>query len=235
MTMKRISGIFAAGVLMAAIVAAGCARQEEEAIEMPAAPSAPEVAQPEERQEVPTPSMAPITEERTYYDFETRDLSGWEVPQWALGKTDYAARSAEYSEEVSSKGKASMKVTAEFPGGLWTGALVEIQQYLDLSRYRVIRADIYLPPDAPIGLTAKLIVTVGENWRFVEMSRSFPLMPGEWNEISASIEPGSYDWKRVVPDEKFAEDVRKIALRVESNQKPKYSGPFFVDNVRVGR
>lgn len=233
--MKRISGIFAACVLMAAVVAAGCARQEEDAIEMPAARSATEVPTPAPREEVPTPSMAPITEERTYYDFETRDLSGWEVPQWALGKTDYVARSVEYSEEVASKGKASMKVTAEFPGGLWTAGLVEIQQYLDLSRYRVIKADIYLPADAPIGLTAKLIVTVGENWRFVEMSRNFPLMPGEWTEISASIEPGSYDWKRVVPDEKFAEDIRKIALRVESNQKPKYSGPFFVDNVRVGR
>ena len=67
------------------------------------------------------------------------------------------------------------------------------------------------------------------------MSRSFPLIPGEWITIEANLEPGSYDWKRVVPDETFAEDVRKIAIRVESNRKPKYEGVFYIDNVRVGR
>ena len=185
--------------------------------------------------EVPVPSTAPITEERTYYDFETVDLYGWEVPQWALGKSSYVAKSAVYSEDVASKGTGSMKVTADFPGGLWTAALVEIQQYLDLSNYRVVRADIYLPPEAPIGLKAKMILTVGDNWKFVEMSRSVPLVPGEWSTITANIEPGSYDWKRVVPDEKFAEDVRKIAIRIESNRKPKYVGTIYIDNVRVGR
>ncbi|MDD3088612.1 MAG: hypothetical protein PHT95_01520 [Candidatus Omnitrophica bacterium] len=180
------------------------------------------------------PSQAPITEERTFYDFEG-DLLGWEVPSWAAGKTDHVAKEVVVSEEIASKGKSSMKVTADFPGGSWTAGLVEIQQFLDLSKYRVIRADVYLPADAPIGLKAKLILTVGENWKFVEMNGGVPLMPGEWATISASIEPGSYDWKRVIPDEEFAKDIRKIAIRVESNNKPKYDGVFYVDNVRVGR
>ena len=47
-----------------------------------------------------------------------------------------------------------------------------MQQYLDLSQYRVIRADLYLPEDAPMGLKAKIILTVGDNWKFVEMSRT---------------------------------------------------------------
>ncbi|HPN73548.1 MAG TPA: hypothetical protein PKZ41_06075 [Candidatus Omnitrophota bacterium] len=187
------------------------------------------------KEEVPVPSTAPITEERSYYDFERGDLAGWEVPQWAEGKNDYVAKKAEISQDFASKGTSSMKVTADFPGGYWTAALVEIQQYLDLSKYRVISVDVYLPADAPVGLNAKLILTVGDNWRFVEMNRSFPLMPGEWVTITASLEPGSYDWKRVVPDEKFAEDVRKIAVRIESNNKPKYTGVVYIDNVRVGR
>ncbi len=182
----------------------------------------------------PTPSMAPITEERTFYDFEG-DLQGWEVPQWALGKTDHVAKEVSVSQDVASHGKSSMKVLVDFYGGAWTAGLVEIQQYLDLSGYRVIRADLYLPPDAPIGLKGKLILTVGDNWKFVEMNGSIPLMPGEWVTVTANIEPGSYDWKRVVPDEEFAKDVRKIAVRVESNNKPKYAGVYYVDNVRVGR
>lgn len=80
-----------------------------------------------------------------------------------------------------------------------------------------------------------MVLTVGDNWKFVEMSRSVPLIPGKWAVISANIEPGSYDWKRIVPDEKFAEDVRKIAIRIESNRKPKYSGPIYIDSVRCGK
>jgi hypothetical protein len=182
----------------------------------------------------PEPSSAPITEERTYYDFEG-DLGGWEVPMWAEGKSDYVAKKIVVSDEFASHGKQSMKMETDFPGGNWTAGLTEIQQYLDMSRYRVISADLYLPKDAPVGLKVKLILTVGDNWKFVEMSRSVPLVPGEWVTITANIEPGSYDWKRVVPDEKFAEDVRKIAIRIESNRKPAYTGPIYIDNVRVGR
>lgn len=182
----------------------------------------------------PMPSTKPITEERTYYDFEG-DLRGWEVPLWAAGKSDYVAKEVIVSSDVASQGNDSMKIEVDFPGGAWTAGLVEIQQYLDMSRYRVISADLYLPKDAPIGLKVKFILTVGDNWKFVEMSRSVPLIPGEWVTITANIEPGSYDWKRVVPDEKFAEDVRKIAIRIESNRKPKYTGPIYIDNVRVGR
>jgi predicted small lipoprotein YifL len=184
--------------------------------------------------EAPKPSTAPITEERTFYDFED-DIDAWEIPMWALGKSDYIAKDAVHSTEVASKGKGSLKVSTDYTGGRWLAALVEIQQYLNLSKYRVISADLYLPPDAPKGIKVKVILTVGDNWKFVEMARSIPLIPGEWTTITANIEPGSYDWKRVVPDEEFAEDVRKISLRIVSNHKPKYTGPIYIDNVRVGR
>jgi len=182
----------------------------------------------------PAPSEAPITEERTFYGFE-RNLNGWEVPTWAEGKDDYVLEDISVSKDVASKGNSSMKMDVNFPGGRWTAALVEIQQYLDLSNYRVISADVYLPPDAPVGLKAKLIITIGDNWKWVEMSTDVPLMPGEWSTITASIEPGSYSWKRVVPDEAFASDIRKIALRIVSNNKPAYTGSIYLDNVRVGK
>lgn len=218
----------AAGLCVIAVGISGCGRQPAE-MKM-----AGTVEKKEAAKEAPMPSMAPITEERTYYDFES-DLNGWEIPQWALGKMDYVAKDESLSEEFASRGKSSMKFMVDFPGGTWTAGLVEIQQYLDMSRYRVVRVDIYLPADAPIGLKAKLILTVGSTWKFVEMSRSVPLIPGEWATITANIEPGSYDWKRVVPDEEFAQDVRKIAVRIESNRKPAYSGTIYIDNVRVGR
>jgi hypothetical protein len=230
----RISalGAIVAGLCIITLGLAGCGRPAETPVKKS---EGEKLKSGMKEKEMPVPSAAPITEERTYYDFETSDLNGWEIPMWTLDKTDYVAKSAEFSEEVASHGKASMKVTTDFPGGLWSASLVEIQQYLDLSSYRVLRADIYLPKDAPIGLKVKLILTVGNNWKFVEMSRSVPLIPGEWVTITANIEPGSYDWKRVVPDEEFSEDVRKIAVRIESNRKPAYTGPIYIDNIRVGR
>lgn len=217
-----------------AVMLTGCGTKKEEPAAGKTAPGIPKVVKSAEQKEVAIPSMVPITEERTYYDFEG-DLKGWEIPLWAQGKSDYVAKEIVISTDVASQGAESMKIGTDFPGGNWTAALVEVQQYLDLSQYRVISADLYLPLEAPEGLKVKVILTVGDNWKFVEMSRSVLLEPGKWVTISANIEPGSYDWKRVVPDENFAEDVRKVALRIESNRKPTYAGPIYIDNVRVGR
>ncbi|MFH1798730.1 MAG: hypothetical protein ABH844_05275 [Candidatus Omnitrophota bacterium] len=228
-----IAGIFAIGLCFVFIFSGCGKKQEQESV------SKTEIVQEEAedswlKQEIPVPSTAPILEERVYYDFET-DLSGWEIPMWTQDKSDYSADKVEVSRDVSSQGSSSMKIDANFPGGSWIAALVEIQQYLDLTPYRVISADFYLPSGGPMGLKVKLILTIGEEWKFVEMSRSIILIPGEWVTLTASIEPGSYDWKRIIPDETFAEDVRKIAVRIESNKKPKYSGSIYVDNIRCGK
>ena len=225
-----VSGLFMAGLCVIALSLNGCGGEKADSAKKETTTGKSTTTQ-EQR---PVPSNAPITQERTYYDFET-DLNGWEIPMWAEGKTEYVAKEAVQSNDFASQGEGSMKMTTDFSGGMWTAGLVEIQQYLDLSGYRVVSADIYLPEGAPMGLKAKLILTVGNNWKFVEMSRSVALIPGEWVTITANIEPGSYDWKRVVPNEEFAEDVRKVAIRIESNQKPKYTGPIYIDNIRAGK
>ncbi|MGD2278975.1 MAG: hypothetical protein PVH45_02625 [Candidatus Omnitrophota bacterium] len=169
---------------------------------------------------------------KTLYDFET-DEGGWEIPAWELEKTDHVARSLERTDDIAANGAGSLKLDVEFPGGGWTAALIEVQQYLDLADYDTIRADIYVPPSCPEGLRCKLILTVGESWKFIEMSRSARLVPGEWTTIRASIADGSNDWRRVIVDEHFKSDIRKIAIRIESNRKPVYSGPVYIDNIRV--
>lgn len=219
------------GLLFATASLYGC-RKEEGSVKNNSTTDTVDEAR---KEETPAPSTAPITEEKIYYDFET-DLGGWEVPLWASSKSDYVANIApEISKDFASHGNYSMKIMADFPGQMWSAALVEIQHYLDLSASRALMADIYIPEDAPLGLKVKLILTVGESWKFVEMNRTVPLIPGEWATISANIAPGSYDWKRIVPERSFSEDVRKIAIRIESNRKPKYAGPVYIDNIRVGK
>jgi len=193
---------------------------------------APKVAKPVE---APTPVKKPITEERILFSFEEDDLGGWEIPYWALEKDDHVAKSIEISKDFASERDSSLKVNSDFPGGRWTASLIELERYMDFSPYDQIAVDIYIPESAPLGLRAKMIITVGENWKFTEMTRGIPLISGEWVSIKADISPGSYDWKRTVPDEAFRTDVRKIVIRIESNRRPVYKGPVYIDNLRIGK
>jgi hypothetical protein len=180
----------------------------------------------------PPPAKKPEAKETILYSFD-RDAEGWCVPDWTSDKPDYVAKSSEVTADFKSQGKSSLKLTADFPGKVWTAAIVEVEEYLNLSAYDKIACDVYLPEGAPEGLKAKLILTVGEEWRFTEMSRSIFLLPGKWITVSASLKPNSDDWKRGAIDDRFRADVRKIAIRIESNRGPVYSGPVYIDNIRV--
>ncbi|MDD3088611.1 MAG: hypothetical protein PHT95_01515 [Candidatus Omnitrophica bacterium] len=171
-------------------------------------------------------------QETVLFDFET-GLQGWEIPDWAYEKPDHVQTDMQITDKVASQGTKSLEIMAEFPGGRWTGAIVEIMQYFDWTDFSGIACDIYLPPDAPLGLTGKMILTVGDSWKWVEMSRSFALKPGEWTTVQADLRTGSIDWRRVTVDDAFRQDVRKVDIRIESNNKPAYTGPIYIDNVRV--
>jgi hypothetical protein len=180
----------------------------------------------------PTRNVVIEKDARILYNFAHNE-NGWEIPMWALDKTDHVARNLKRTSTVGSSGNSSLEFDVEFPGGGWNAALVQVEQYLDFTGYDEIRTDIYIPPECPQGLRCKLILTVGENWKFIEMSRGTRLKPGEWTTVKASIEEGSNDWRRTVVDEDFKSDIRKIAVRVESNGKQIYSGPIYLDNIRL--
>jgi len=171
-------------------------------------------------------------EEKVIFGFE-KDTQGWEIPEWALEQEDHVAKTVEISKDFAKEGKESLKVVSVFPGKIWTASIIEDFEYFDWTPYKAISADIYLPKEAPVGLKAKIILTVGEGWKFTEMARSTALVPGEWVTVTANLMPGSEDWKKMVVDDNFRKDVRKIAIRVESNKKPEYKGPFYIDNVRL--
>jgi len=171
-------------------------------------------------------------EETVLFGFEN-GLEGWEIPDWAYEKPDHVQKSLEQSTTISSEGENSLEMMTEFPGGRWTGAITEIMQFFDWSDYTKLAADVYIPEDAPEGLKGTIILTVGDGWKWVEMSRSFSLEPGKWTTLIGDIAPGSIDWKRVEVDDSFRRDIRKIDIRVHSNNKPAYTGPVYIDNIRV--
>jgi len=170
--------------------------------------------------------------EKNISTFEN-SIGGWEIPDWAMEKEDHVARKISLSQDFAKDGASSLKVDVAFPGNMWTGALVELAEYFDLGSYSEISCSIYLPKEAPVGLKAKIILTVGSSWKFTEMSRSITLIPGEWNVVKANMLPGSEDWKATEVDDVFRRDVRKIAIRVESNKSPVYTGSFYIDSVKA--
>ena len=167
------------------------------------------------------------------YDFEgsTQD---WGIPEWATTSLDYVGKSVTASEDFASHGKGSLQVLAAFPGaGKWTGAYVEIDvPVTDWSQFGAIAADVYLPYNAPGGLQARLVLSIGEKWEWTEMNRPVKLKPDQWTTVTAHLKPGSMDWK-FFPTESFRKDIRRIGIRVESDKGPAYTGPIFIDHVRL--
>ncbi len=230
---KRLLCVLLAGFIVVFLTSCGKTK-EVAAAEKPEKPIVAEEVKTAEPTIKPKPSAAPITEERTLFGFERSD-DGFEIPFWAEEKEDNAGTKVSLSKDVASEGNQSLCLAVDFPGKIWSSGLVELEQYLDLTPYREIAVDVYVPEDTPLGLKAKIILTVGEKWKFTEMARSVPLVPGEWITIRANLEPGTMDWKRTEVTDEFRADVRKIVVRVESNRRPVYSGPIYIDNIRVGK
>ena len=102
----------------------------------------------------------------------------------------------------------------------------------DWSPFGQLSVSLYLPPDAPEGLMGRVILTVGESWKWTEMNRPMPLHPGAWTSITVNLKPGSMDWS-FFPDDRFRQLVRRVGVRIESNGKPAYGGAVYLDNVRL--
>jgi|GEM_PF-483356 len=177
-------------------------------------------------------STIALAGEKVLNGFE-KDLGGWGIPDWALEKTDHVASKAEISQDFASEGKSSIKVAANFPGDKWTGAYIETQEFFDWTPYGKISVDIYLPENVPMGLTGKFILTVGEDWQWTEMNRGVVLEPGKWTTVTADLNAGSADWRRTTCTDTFRKDIRKLGVRVESNRRPVYQGPIYIDNLRL--
>lgn len=167
------------------------------------------------------------------YDFEG-SAQDWIIPEWETKSLDYVAKNVTASEDFSSHGKGSLQVLTAFPGaGKWTGAYVEIDvPVTDWSQFGSIAADVHVPYNAPAGLQARFILTVGENWQWTEMNRPAKLKPDQWVTVTANLKPGSMDWK-FFPTESFRKDIRRIGIRVESDKGPVYTGPVFIDHIRL--
>ena len=172
-------------------------------------------------------------EEIVIYNYE-EDVQGWEVPGWAQGNEDYVGGGLKNSNIVSSDGDYSLHMFVDFKGGKkWAGAYAEkVMDVNDWTDFYGVKADVYLPEDAPKKLGARFIFTIGDDWVWTEMNRTITLEPGKWTTITANVREDSLDWRYFLTKE-FRKNIRKIGIRIETQEAPPYSGSVYIDNVRV--
>lgn len=149
-----------------------------------------------------------------------------------------------------------MRLDVEFPGNIWRAGIMECEECVtSLDGYDAISCDFYIPDNAPSGISARLILSIEEDseWKWVETAASVDLIPGKWVTLKAGIIPGSKDWilplgsvpegqspndpkvsgaERFNVTENFRKNIRKIAVRMESDKTP-YNGPVYIDNIKV--
>lgn len=179
-----------------------------------------------------TPTAQALAAEVVIYSFENGE-DGWVIPDWAKVSNDYVGTDLAISYEHALEGRASLALQAQFPGGRWTGSYVERQmETTDWGPFERLLLSIFLPPEAPAGLRGKIILTVGDQWQWTEQNQAVPLVPGQWTTVSVDLRAHSMDWK-FFPDDAFRRDVRKIGVRIESDKKPAYHGPIFLDDIRL--
>ncbi|MFH1877579.1 MAG: hypothetical protein ABH883_02080 [Candidatus Omnitrophota bacterium] len=178
------------------------------------------------------------------FDFED-STDSWRIPDWAYYQGDHVATEMQLAGEEASSGKSALKIMCDFPGDSWAAALIDLERPMDLSGYNTISADVYLPKKAPEGLMqARIILTCGDGWHFIEMRSAVPLKHGKWVTVKANLEkeevPES-EWKGRKEKRLFLhiDKIKKIAVRVEydaappSKVGPRYTGPVYVDNIVI--
>ncbi len=179
---------------------------------------------------LPKPSYS---REIVLYHFE-KDPDGWEIPDWALAKGDHVGKQLGVSEFHSTEGKYSLEVDVEFTGSpKWECVYVErLVDVTDWTPFKYLSLDIFLPKDAPRGLKTRIILTVGESWKWSEANKAIALTPGEWTVVKVDLTPDGLAWRRFI-DDSFRSDVKKLGVRIESNGKITYKGPIYIDNVKL--
>jgi hypothetical protein len=178
------------------------------------------------------------------FDFEDGELQGWDIPDWAMEQNDQVSRSLKVTDAKAYEGNYSLELECDFPGDLWTAAVVEFNREIDLTPYSKIMARIYIPKKARAeGFFQARIIFVAGPWWWIEQRHVKLLDLGKWNEIEANLDvteanQRSY-WKRKSKDGTFLknrDNIKKIIIRIEydASEKhagPAYEGPVYIDDI----
>lgn len=176
-----------------------------------------------------------FSQDTVMYGFE-KNAQGWEIPDWSLDKDDYGLQVISLNEEVAKEGTSSLKLHVDFIPEEWNAGIVEVEEYFDLTNSNKLSCDLYIPKDAPRDMEARITLTVGDDFYWIQMTETIALYPGRWITLTANLRNNNSNWRHnddiVRLTEERKANVRKIGVRVESDGI-QYKGAIYIDNVRA--
>jgi len=175
------------------------------------------------------------SQERMIYNCE-QYINGWDIPEWPVSEEDYVSPILAVDENFLEDSFSGLKLTVAFDGDEWSAGMIETTGVFDLTLYKAISCRIYLPESAPRGIMARFIITVGDDYTWMELKRPIALTPGRHTRVKAGLRHGNNGWKTTYGGVRIAdwmkEDVRKIGIRIESNIV-EYEGPVYINDIRL--
>ena len=161
--------------------------------------------------------------EDVFFDFED------ETHLWKITTIkNNCVEEVNLTKEKFLSGEKSLKIKLVLPGE----GSVEKDFYKDLSNYKNIIFNIYIPLDAPDDIKVCFFLQDSE-WLWYQ-TPLFSLKKDQWNKITVNVEPGSPFWENIGHSQPWSEktiaNIRKIGIKIFSNTK--YNGAIFIDDIK---
>jgi hypothetical protein len=172
------------------------------------------------------------------YGFE-QDIEGWNLPDWPDANKNDKGQVVQpiCSDEESSEGHRSLKMTFHIAPARASQGFVGVHPLSDWTMLRRVRMDVYLPPNAPAGLTAHFYM-MQDGWHWRESTPRIALKPGQWTTLETPLVGSGVAAEWGCSEKEFRAglpDVLDFGIRI-GNEEPNrvgYSGPVYIDNVRA--
>lgn len=161
--------------------------------------------------------------EEVFFNFED-DIQKWKITEMEKN----CVQNIVITEEKFLTGKKSLKIEFDY----FNEGSIEKEFYKDLSNYKNLIFNIFLPPETPEDI--KICFFLQDNEWLWYQTPLFTLKKNQWNRITINVEPGSPFWENVGHSQPWSEktikNIRKIGLKVFLNERVK--GALYIDDIK---
>ncbi|MFN4227214.1 MAG: DUF5060 domain-containing protein [Candidatus Ratteibacteria bacterium] len=168
-------------------------------------------------------SATDFPKENIFFDFE-EDIQLWKI----TSIKNNCVKEVKFSNEKYIGGKRSLEIKLENYGE----GSVEKEFFKDLSIYKNIIFNIYIPKEAPDDV--KICFFLQDNEWLWYQTPLFSLKKDQWNKITINVEPQSTFWENVGHPQPWSEkticNIRKIGIKIFLNTK--FTGSIYIDEIK---
>ncbi|MCM8786069.1 MAG: DUF5060 domain-containing protein [Candidatus Omnitrophica bacterium] len=168
-------------------------------------------------------STTDFPKENTFFNFE-EDIQLWKITPIK----NNCVKEVNFSNEKYIGGKRSLEIKLENYGE----GSVEKEFFKDLSVYKNIIFNIYIPKEAPDDI--KICFFLQDNEWLWYQTPLFSLKKDQWNKITINVEPQSTFWENIGHSQPWSEkticNIRKIGIKIFFNTN--FTGSIYIDEIK---